>query len=254
MKNVSTIVLLLWATQSFAFEIKEHKKITELAFDTTKSCLTGEKPTRALSDFVVREDWNLARKWFGCCSHYYKPPAGMLSRRQGGEARVKRLTEELAQEISQRTLGFYLHHLQDVASPPHTIPIEHGASDKFESYQSDQSLQQIQTLTCAQLRESPRIDLFALYEETAQTTKISMSQSLTATINNEETTLSWNFFFTPSQKHKLNKDLFGTERFTLSGESYHISRREYERYKQQQLVLAVQATQRAIYETYLRTN
>lgn len=84
---------------------------------------------------VTNEDWDLPRKWTRW-HHYYNPDFPVRSLwRLPSEARVAWLTTHIEAGIDVwGAAGLLAHHLQDMASPPHVVPVAHGLGDDFESY------------------------------------------------------------------------------------------------------------------------
>lgn len=88
------------------------------------------------------EDLNLARKW-GRWHHYHSPsyaPVRSLGRHPSAD-RVAWLDDRIrvAAAVGNRRgvwlhAGQLAHHVQDMASPPHVVPVAHGLFDRFESY------------------------------------------------------------------------------------------------------------------------
>jgi hypothetical protein len=86
------------------------------------------------------EDWNLPRKWL-LWHHYYNPSFTVHSLwRRPSDQRVAQLDVLIqgafaADRPGRAWLlaGLLAHHVQDMASPPHVVPVAHGLFDPFES-------------------------------------------------------------------------------------------------------------------------
>lgn len=86
------------------------------------------------------EDWNIARKWL-FWHHYYNPAFRVRSLwRRPSDERVAMLDVAVRAAFARRDdargwllAGFLVHHVQDMASPPHVVPVAHGLFDAFES-------------------------------------------------------------------------------------------------------------------------
>ena len=87
------------------------------------------------------EDTRLGIKWRHY-SHYHRPDAPLVLPRRGTSGdRVEVLWE--AAEAARlegdpaamwTAVGGLLHHIQDMASPPHVVPVAHDLRDGFESW------------------------------------------------------------------------------------------------------------------------
>jgi hypothetical protein len=90
---------------------------------------------------ATAEDLNLPVKWTGW-HHFYFPGASLdTAFRQASDARVRELWEEALEAARHGDLerafdraGHLAHHVEDMASPPHVVPVNHGLSDGFERY------------------------------------------------------------------------------------------------------------------------
>lgn len=89
---------------------------------------------------AVDEDWNLVRKWT-LWHHYYNPSFTVRSLwRRPSDARVAMLDVAITEAFGRADpgrgwllAGLLAHHVQDMASPPHVVPVAHGLFDGFES-------------------------------------------------------------------------------------------------------------------------
>jgi hypothetical protein len=130
--------------EASAFSVSDHRALTEAALDGARdpsaSALLAKYRSAVLHG-VTAEDLNLHVKWTGW--HHFYSPEGPLDTpvRQGSEARVRELWDEALEAASHGDLerafdraGHLTHHLQDMASPPHVVPVNHGLGDSFERY------------------------------------------------------------------------------------------------------------------------
>jgi hypothetical protein len=142
---VAVLLLLLGASpRAAAFSVGDHQAITEAAVDAALG--SGERPLlaahrQAVLHGATAEDLNLHVKWTGF--HHFYFPEGSLETglRQASDARVRELWEEAMEAARHGDLerafdraGHLAHHLQDMASPPHVVPVNHGLGDGFEGY------------------------------------------------------------------------------------------------------------------------
>jgi hypothetical protein len=126
---------VLLTLPAFAFSPWDHEAIATRAL-----VLEGvDAPRFALA--AAGEDWNLPRKWTRW-HHYHSPDFDVhpLGRHPSHE-RVTTLDAQLraANDAGQTTrvwqlAGFIAHHLADMASPPHVVPVAHGLNDAFEGW------------------------------------------------------------------------------------------------------------------------
>jgi hypothetical protein len=136
--------LLLLSVPAGAFSVEDHRALTAAAVDAALA--SGARPGLATHrDSVLHgataEDLNLHVKWTGW-HHFYRPEGRLDSAlRQGSDARVRELWEEALEAARHGDMsrawdraGHLAHHLQDMASPPHVVPVNHGLGDGFERY------------------------------------------------------------------------------------------------------------------------
>jgi len=135
-----------------AFRISAHRVLTERAVEAEGLAGVGQwlwQGNRA-------EDTRLDIKWRQY-SHYFRPGDPVtLQRRSTSDARVEMLWEEAEraravgdEEAMWTAVGGVLHHIQDMASPPHVVPIAHDLRDGFESWPVNDLVQGL-TLTAPQ--------------------------------------------------------------------------------------------------------
>lgn len=127
-----------------AFTVQDHRALTDAALDAALAA-GARAELEAHRDHVVHgataEDLNLHVKWTGW-HHFYRPEGALSSAlRRGSEERVRALWEDALEAARNGDLprawdraGHLAHHLQDMASPPHVVPVNHGLTDRFERY------------------------------------------------------------------------------------------------------------------------
>ncbi len=132
------------APSAWAFSVQDHRALTEAAIDaaTASGAAPGLAEHRgAVVHGATAEDLNLHVKWTGW-HHFYRPEGRLGSAvRRGSDARVAALWEDALEAARQGDVarawdraGHLAHHLQDMASPPHVVPVNHGLTDRFEGY------------------------------------------------------------------------------------------------------------------------
>lgn len=118
-----------------AFRLDDHRALSERAVALEPSvgaCAAG------IAQGSVTEDLDLIAKW-GRYSHYYRPVGPVdAGHRVTSEVRLAALWAEIEAALAAGeaapcdTIGRALHHIQDMASPPHVLPVTHSLTDRFE--------------------------------------------------------------------------------------------------------------------------
>lgn len=129
---------------------------------------------------------------------------------------LKKRCEELDQEIAKKSVkdacnltGRILHHIQDMSTPSHVVPVYHGFTirDSFETYLSDHYLSETQYLEtisekvqheAADLRPEQPTTILQLYSDTAENTLEYLkpeNSGCRVVKNGKETTLPWSYFW-----------------------------------------------------------
>ncbi len=132
----------LTSPDAFAWSPAVHRALSARALELEAGA-EGAPPAlrEEAADFpraAALEDLNLLRKW-GRWHHYYVP-SPMAWRRPSVErvALLESLLSDVRAEDDRGRAwvlaGFLAHHVQDMASPPHVVPVEHGLADAFEGY------------------------------------------------------------------------------------------------------------------------
>ncbi|WP_239989489.1 hypothetical protein [Corallococcus macrosporus] len=139
--------------QARAFRVQDHRALTQAALDAAVASGAGAGLAEHRGQVVhgaTAEDWNLHVKWTGW-HHFYRPEGALSSvLRRGSEDRVRALWDDALEAARNGDLprawdraGHLAHHLQDMASPPHVVPVNHGLSDGFERYGVGASLKRL---------------------------------------------------------------------------------------------------------------
>lgn len=137
-----------------AFRISGHRALTERA-------VAAEGMTRVqrwLWQGNRAEDTRVDIKWRHY-SHYHRPDAELLLPRRGTSGdRVEVLWQQV--EAARRqgdsatmwtAVGGLLHHVQDMASPPHVVPVAHDLRDGFESWPAEELVAALELTASAPL-------------------------------------------------------------------------------------------------------
>ena len=134
------LLLLAVLPAASAFRLSAHRAITDRAIAAEGM----EELERWLWQGNRAEDTHLNVKWRHF-SHYFRPDAALVLPRRGtSDERVVVLVAEAqaAQDAGDtaalwQAVGGILHHVQDMASPPHVVPVAHDLRDGFESWPVD---------------------------------------------------------------------------------------------------------------------
>jgi hypothetical protein len=182
-----------------AFPVGDHRRLTEAALDTAQAHPLLTRYRDAVVHGSTAEDLNLHVKWTGWHHFYY--PEGSLDTalRQASDSRVRKLWEEALEAARHGDMerafdraGHLAHHLQDMASPPHVVPVNHGLGDGFEGYGIRASLVRAPRREVAPL-SGPEAQL-ALARETLAAVR-------GETVTTDGGTVPWSAFWTEPQTH-----------------------------------------------------
>ena len=135
---IAMLLVVLGAPSAGAFRIGAHKRLTERAVALERAALPELWIHQAtLVSSNVREDLNVLVKWFRV-SHFYKPTSRLKCRRAPSDVRVRALWEEAVSAAARGRfaraydrVGRIVHHIQDMASPPHVVPVNHWLSSMW---------------------------------------------------------------------------------------------------------------------------
>jgi hypothetical protein len=159
---------LLCSSSALAFSVPNHEALTRASIDAALA--SDDLPELAAHRALVvagsrDEDLNLHVKWTGW-NHFFHPGQTLdMAFRKDSSARVRALWQEAEEAANHGDLtqafgrvGHLVHHLQDMASPPHVVPVMHGLSDRFEQ----------RSIAPRTLAQGPRIDLVPMSGDEAQ--------------------------------------------------------------------------------------
>lgn len=247
--------------RAMAFGLTDHEAITRQAVAEFLVCAPGGfRPTETelLVDADADEDTNLLRKWLSY-SHYFHPEKKLEMWRATSMERVTALQEEISsgRELLSR-LGHLIHHLQDAASPPHVVPVNHWLTDGFETFEQGSLPEPAPAdLDCQELAraglESPR----RMLTETARSTLAAARSRLPAWKDNVRSEIPWSWFWAEGPEASFGEygtlgNRFGVESIELGRSRFAIARETYRELKLRQLRLAIQVTKKALAWARLR--
>jgi hypothetical protein len=264
------LVILTVCPSAWAFRISGHDWITHQAVNEFNHCFPGslsqgEETILTLTD--AEEDANLIRKWIRY-SHFYNPDKKIdLGHRVDSSVRIADIEELLSSETQLgehgtfkilAALGHALHHLQDMASPPHVVPVMHDLSDLFEKHELDgQTLDYFATPLmddCQAFAASADPGSFHdLLTQTARATLNSLDKArFSVTRDGTERALAEDSFWIGSDGTAFGRygrlgNTFGLTHFSVDGSDYVVAPDVYTHIWERQLALAVHASKRALY-------
>ncbi len=164
------VAVTLGGNNSWGFGLSDHSRMTQQAVMEYNLCARFPIDESAVSHLVhqnLDEDINLFLKW-GKYSHYFHPEKALRDlHRLDASFRII----DLLGESTREELGHALHLLQDMASPPHVVPVRHGLFDGFEAF--DLTAAEMPPLKADDCRNQQawrstfRGDLLTLLDETA---------------------------------------------------------------------------------------
>lgn len=165
-------VLFCLLSPAQAFDLGTHRALTERSV----ALVVEERPEvqEQLHRLVLgnrAEDLDLPTKW-GRYSHYLDPTGALdHARRQPSAERVAELEQDFEAAAKRgnvaqawRLVGHMLHHVQDMGSPPHVVPVPHNFTDGFERMDFSAAIEVADGRGLAAL--SPLVAQLALAEET----------------------------------------------------------------------------------------
>lgn len=259
MKFGVVVFSIFLSLYSYGYSLGEHRAITNQAFFEIQQCI----PQLNLQDSFrkqlvfknLEEDLNIFRKDL-FYSHFFNPFHALKMFRKDSSVRVGRIEVEFLETPSAWALGSAIHHIQDMASPPHVVPVMHGLTDGFESYVGKASI--ASGISCEQIRQlynnHQLPDLNALLRTTSVQTLIYLDRLQISALNlrtHKTDTLRSAAFWQQTNESKFGQyglfgNMFGQARIQNVQYDYQIVDTEYARIKQAQLALATQSTIQAI--------
>eukprot|EP01137_Pigoraptor_chileana_P002329 Opistho-2@41011 len=197
-----------------AYSLNDHTAIMQLAIREFNECYST--PTFNISEsdssLMVRndleEDVNVVGKWLYKFSHFYNPRkpeikicTADLYCRYNSSIRIMGLQDDIAKLIEKKDaklsefldpLAHAAHHIQDMASPPHVVPVMHGLTDGYENYVSAEALQPSARCSHSGVPSS----LIEILDATALATLDAIaSRDCVYTVNGTHTISDWSKFW-----------------------------------------------------------
>ena len=256
--SVAVFLLPAWAS---AFNLSEHRALTNQAFFELNQCLPELKLQDSFRRQVVfknlEEDLNVFRKDL-MYSHFFNPFHALQMFRHDSSVRVGRLEVKFLDNPSALGLGSAIHHIQDMASPPHVVPVMHGLTDGFETFVPLHSAM-VSGMNCEQIKNminSPLLDLSQILRTTSLRTLAQLSDVKIPAIminqkNHQRVLIGADSFWQQTNEDRFGKygslgNSFGKSLIDIHGIIYLVPKAEYEKIKKSQWQLAVQSTLQAM--------
>lgn len=254
-------------SQAKAFSLGDHKRMTLQAVKEFNRCYPGTIGYLASLQFWTSnldEDLNIFRKDL-MFSHFYNPDKKLNMWRYDSSDRIKGLMLTMKLDGAMygdnsrdifADLGHLTHHLQDMASPPHVVPLMHGLNDGFENH-ADFEGDISSGFSCDEIKaEGANTDYLKVLDETGRETLKRVSETqvpvqIKAGNKIYSPKASVAAFWQEGEGNSFGRygvfgNHFGDTQFVQDGVHYEIPKAFYEDYRQAQLKLGVQSTLRAL--------
>jgi len=202
---------------------EDHQKITALAidlccshlpqasmfFDKKKEIINGSEDADTSPVYTRLTNWHFFKandllqpsefKILGCSSKVYPTSDAILA------YRIMELRREL-QQIQSATLfdiiGRILHHIQDMSTPSHVVPVYHGGKphDEYENVIADHSEGILASLSFAETElasivQEPSHDLMQIYTTAAHRTLEDLRQPFAMNVSGAPVEGHWQLFW-----------------------------------------------------------
>ncbi len=181
--------------------------------------------------------------------------SGQLSEESKDDFRLDQAESLLGMPMPLEILGHAIHHIQDMTSPPHVVPVMHGLYDGFESYEVALAEVPLQKIDCSFIEKGKSKTLSKLHHETAQETLARVRPGGDAGISVIENGLHmkvwWNAFWQEKSSGEFGEygflgNNFGKGFFEHKESAFNIDAKVFRDFKIKQMRQAVEATKLAI--------
>lgn len=238
---IQLFLLLLFSASVSSFSIDNHKIVNDLVekeyLKLPQYHSMSKEMWKAFKKGNIEEDSKYLRKrknW-----HFYDPTF-TFHLEESLNRRFKELIVTLNKQINDKadivviykTLGGITHYLQDMAVPPHVVPVYHGGSDAFDEYKISKKGQYASILNEVKLKSVNDTSFYDLLNEYAQLTLNSLKDSITITEDGVNKKITWNWFWDASSTVGFGhygrlKNNFGNLKFT-NKEAWYLKKRKYD--------------------------
>ena len=216
----SIVVSLFIVSTSFAYNLPDHKRVTAQALQEFNSCfqnIISPQFQKEIQNGNRNEDLNFFRKFLSS-SHYYHPEKELDMFRNSSFTRIIDLHREMRDLYKNERrltphmmnlMGHAIHHIQDMTSPLHVVPVTHGLNDGFESYEiSDEDFEkynQKHAEDCSFFTHITLEDMRFTLHQTALKTLNGARGTLEAFVNQAPLQIFWNNFWSESSNNSFGK-------------------------------------------------
>lgn len=187
-----------------------HKLIVEKIFKSSKFNLGfSHREMKWIQRGTSLEDWwspkQRIRNWHFCKSNNFiqEQEFYMLGKSYTtSEKRVEKLITKLKSRIGNKkrfkTLGRIIHHIQDMSTPSHVVPIFHGPGkeDIYETYMMKYIKNDIDFITDVKLIDKAD-DLRSIYEKFALLSLAHLKDKTIPLLNGSESSIKYDRIWTP---------------------------------------------------------
>lgn len=243
---------------SFSYQLDDHSRITHQAIKEFNYCF--DEKIDFYHELVIEqanrnEDLDLINKWIWY-SHYFNPEKELPSYRYESDVRVSFLEDEVKDMIQTKVadywiydrFGHLIHHLQDVTSPPHVVPVAHSLNDGFESYSISTSEFYKATTPyfnkCSFFTNLSKMTPLELLDRTARKTLILVHEPV---LN-----VTWEAFWKESNDDSFGSygflgNNFGVPLIEINKTQYRFTEQIYKDFKISQFRRAIDVTKEALF-------
>ena len=261
--KILSLSFALSVPSAFAFQLGDHKKVMAEAYKEFIGCFPefqGRLNYDWLEKADIGEDLDLVNKEL-FYSHFYSPHKKLRMWRKDSSGRIEDLKPSLLQcratveKLSYENvsdLGHMIHHFQDMAVPPHVVPVSHSFWDGFENFAINGDIST--GLSCDEIRAAGAAEPEDILRETAETTLNAVAQWRVPAENEYRqpvAPLEGTEFWIESNDDGFGSygsigNRFGDTRIVRDAETVFVKKSSFENFKRDQMRLAVAATVRGL--------
>jgi hypothetical protein len=251
--------ILLIHSPSYAYNLADHSQLTRTAAAAVENCFPSTLSSVQVETMVEANQWedlNLLRKWTAY-SHFYHPEHDFGSLRATSRDRALDLEAQLRapqfDSARDTLIGKALHHLQDMAAPPHVVPVNHFWTDGFEKLEVRVE-PSFEFSSCQDLLDqASKVSLSELHQKVAEETWKSVRTGAIRGVRVSGSTrkplpLPLILFWSPNGPSEWGEygivgNTFGSEQLHSTMGTFEVPASEYRRLKQERLRSALRASQ-----------
>lgn len=226
MKFKILILLYLWGLNALSFNKHNHTLISRLSLKYYSTRFNVTVSSREMEAFITGSEYEDYSKRLISKSrnqHFHRIEV-QLEKKRHLMRRLSVLYKELRHFKAKnnkymfwKTLGKITHYFQDMACPPHVIPIYHLAEDSFDNIRIDTAVINYPEVTIANLNQSIAKDSLQLINHFNGLTFQSINEPLEIYINSIKEIKNWQVFWTRDKTFVKAKH-FGT--YGIAGNNF----------------------------------